>query len=253
MSPSIWTECAGSSEIAPLDLEAWRVVEGQHLVSTRKLVDSAEEQASLEAFIDEHKPPLADSESRSLHYLLTTPFRYPPLRHGSRFGSRLERGIWYGGTVLRVALAEVAYYRLLFLDGTTAGITLLETTVTAFRALILTPFGIDLNRGPFVDHRRSISSPTSYEDAQRLGREMREAGVLAFRYVSARDVEAGIAVGVFDTRAFASPMPQDLESWYTVATENRVEFSKQDYFAARHLAFPRTDFEVNGRLPSPAL
>jgi len=118
MSSSIWTRCAGDSEIRPLHNSPWRVVEAQHQVSTRKLVDSAEEQALLEDLIDRVKPP--DATGGRLHYLLFTPFRYPPLAHGSRFGGRHERGIWYGSVERRSAFAEVAYYRLLFLEGTQA-------------------------------------------------------------------------------------------------------------------------------------
>jgi hypothetical protein len=47
MSSSIWTRCAGDSELRPLRLSPWRVVESQHQISTRKLVDSADEQALL--------------------------------------------------------------------------------------------------------------------------------------------------------------------------------------------------------------
>ena len=43
MSPSIWTRCAGASEVAPWQGSAWRVVEAQHLVSTRALVDDIAE------------------------------------------------------------------------------------------------------------------------------------------------------------------------------------------------------------------
>ena len=94
MSSSIWTRCAGDSEIRALRLSPWRVVEAQHQVSTRKLVDSADEQILLEELIERVKP--ADRTGGRWHYLLATPFRYPPLRHGSRFGGRHEPGIWYG-------------------------------------------------------------------------------------------------------------------------------------------------------------
>ncbi len=51
MSSSIWTRCAGDSELRSLRLSPWRVVEAQHQLSTRKLVDSAEEQILLEELI----------------------------------------------------------------------------------------------------------------------------------------------------------------------------------------------------------
>ena len=48
MSSSIWTRCAGDSRLRELRLSPWRVVEAQHRISTRKLVDSADEQEVLE-------------------------------------------------------------------------------------------------------------------------------------------------------------------------------------------------------------
>ena len=143
MSSSIWTRCAGDSELRALRLSPWRVVESQHQVSTRKLVDSADEQALLEQLIDGAKPP--DLTGGRLHYLLFTPFRYPPLPHGSRFGRRHQRGIWYGSLERRTAFAEVAYYRLLFLEGTQASLGTITTPLTAFRASLRTTHGVSLD------------------------------------------------------------------------------------------------------------
>ena len=56
MSPSIWTRCAATAEPGALSLRAWRVVEGQHVVSTRKLVDSDAEQQLLPLLKAGEKP-----------------------------------------------------------------------------------------------------------------------------------------------------------------------------------------------------
>ena len=88
MSLDIWMRCEGPSRLSALLLTAWRVVEAQHKVSTRRLVDTLDEQRLLEQIVDEVKPPIpAGPGFAGLHYLLSTPFRHPPLRHGSRFGS----------------------------------------------------------------------------------------------------------------------------------------------------------------------
>ena len=251
MSSSIWTRCAGDSELRPLRLSPWRVVESQHQISTRKLVDSADEQALLEELIDSAKPP--DRTGGRLHYLLFTPFRYPPLRHGSRFGRRNERGIWYGSLERRTAFAEVAYYRLLFIEGTHAGLGTVTTPLTAFRATVRTTFGIELDTPPFVTYRDTIASPVSYDESQALGAAMREAGVEAFRYPSARDAEGGVSVGAFTPSMFGRTKPTSLESWYCAASRERVDVTRGDYFTRETFAFARGTFLVDGALPAPAV
>ena len=123
MSPDIWMQCGGASNIGPLRCECFRVVEDQHVSSTFKLVDSMEEHELLEELLDAFKPAPPDAECTQLHCLLYTPFRYPPLRHGSRLGRASERGIWYGSLSIETALCETAYYRFVFLDGTAANLT----------------------------------------------------------------------------------------------------------------------------------
>lgn len=251
MSFSIWTRCAGDSELRILRLSSWRVVEAQHQVSTRKLVDSTEEQILIEELIDSVKPP--DITGGRLHYLLFTPFRYPPLPHGSRFGGRHERGIWYGSLELRSAFAEVAYYRLLFIEGSHAALGTITTALTAFTAMIRTAKGIDLTNEPFDSYRSKISSPASYDASQQLGDEMRAGGVEAFRYWSARDAEDGINVGVFSPAVFGRAKPKSFETWYCAASRDRVDLTQADYFARSSFSFLREQFLVNGELPSPAI
>lgn len=251
MSSSIWTLCAGDSELGPLRLSPWRAVEAQHQVSTRKLVDTLEEQAVLEDLIDGAKPP--DPTRGRLHYLLATPFRYPPLRHGSRFGTRHERGLWYGSETRRTVFAEVAYYRLLFLEGTHADLGAVSTQLTAFTVRVRTGRGADLTAPPFAAHLNAIASPVGYAASQALGQAMRAAGVELFRYPSARDSEGGVNVGIFSPAAFGAARPRALETWHCTATRQRVELVKRDYFERAAFAFPREDFLVDGRLPAPAL
>ena len=250
MSSSIWMQCAGDSELRPLRMVAWRVVESQHEVSTRKLVRSAAEQELLEELIDRVKPPV--SVGARLHYLLFTPFRYPPLRHGSRFGTRHEPGIWYGSEQQRTAFAEVAYYRLLFLEGTQAALEPLSTALTSFTVRMRSTHGIDLAAAPFATHGPAIASPVSYQAAQALGHAMREAHVELFRFPSARDAAGGTNVGAFSPAVFHQATPQHFERWHCTATRSTVDFTRGDLTRTRdtHL-FERAQFLVDSRLPWP--
>ena len=227
------------------------------MVATRKLVDSATEQAILEELIDRAKPPLPSGpELARLDYLLATPFRYPPLPHGSRFGTRAERGIWYGADRKPTAFAEAAYYRLLFLEGTEAEIEPILVDLSVFQAAVRTSQGIDLTRLPFAGHEAEISSPVSYATSQALGETLRAAGIETVRYRSARDPEGGTNLALFTSRVFTERKPRKLETWYCVATRAVVELSlprRVDRGARGRTVhrFPREPFEVDGVLPAP--
>ena len=73
-----------ASDAYPYSGLIWRLVEDQGRPASMTLVDTLDEQARLENILEASKPKLP-SGCAHLHYLLFTPFRYPPSRHGSRF------------------------------------------------------------------------------------------------------------------------------------------------------------------------
>ena len=204
----------------------------------------------LEDLLEQRKP--AHIQSRvGLHYLLKTPFRYPPLRYGSRFGTRQEAGIWYGSESPRGCFAEVAYYRFVFLEHCAADLSPLSVELSAFRASVASERAVDLLAEPFEDELERIASPTDYSATQALGADLRAAGLEAFRYPSAR-LTGAVNIGLFSPRAFARPEPYGLQSWYCVADERAVEITRRSYFERRCERFERTEFEVDGCLPTPS-
>lgn len=250
MSPSIWTRCA-----APFSRIAGsfrRVVESQFVNSTRKLLDSDAEQAVLEDLLDTRAKLPVPLGFENLHYLLYTPFRHPPLRNGSRFGTRAERGILYGSHDLPTCFAEVAYYRLLFLEGTTANLGTVQVDLTAFRFGVAAVRGVDLTRPPFAQFEAELSSKVNYQEAQQLGREMREEGAQCCLFISARAVQRGVNVAVFDN-VFSPTRPSGEERWACTTSRARVEFKASTLLGeAASFSFERAQFEVEGRLPAPA-
>ena len=253
MSPSIWTQCAGPSEVRRLTGRFRRVVEAQFRNSTRKLVDSDDEQRALEELLDAKAKLPVPAGFEGLHYLLYTPFRHPPLRHGSRFGTRRERGILYAARELPTAFAEVAYYRLVFLEGTAAPLSPIQVDLTAFSFRLAAQRAIDLTVQPFRAFEERISSPVSYADSQQLGHDLREAAVQACLYVSARARGRGVNLAVFDN-VFRPQRPLDEERWTCTAARERVEFRAQRLVGEEEShAYERGQFLVNGKLPAPAL
>lgn len=230
-------------------MRAWRVVEDQEHLASRRLVDSADEAEVLRSLIEDSKPPIP-RDALDLHRLLVAPFRYPPLRWGSRFGVTWRRGIWYGSERQPTALAEVCYYRLLFLEHSAATLPALEPRLLALHADVRSPRGVDLRRPPFESDQAALRSPTRYACTQAVGEAMREAGVEVARFASARCPDGGGNVAVFAPSALG-PAPRALRSWAA-----RIDEGGGDFWPAGEpdaaLHFDRETFLVEGRLPQAA-
>jgi hypothetical protein len=232
------------SAARPASGKPWRIVEAQHRVPTMRLVDTLDEQRVLEDLLEASKPPVPD-DARPLHYLLSTPFRYPaPPPVGSRFRGVGDPGVWYGADVVETALAEVAYWRLRFLADSPATPDLLPVPHTAFRASI-GGSTITLSRVPFDRQRRQWEDPASYVATQALARTAREAGVAMIRYRSVRDPEHRAAVAVLTPKVFRKSEPLEQRTWL-------IKVGRAQVLAESDLGRERLSFgpEVLG-LPPP--
>jgi hypothetical protein len=129
VATNIWEKCQGENLIQLVKATAWRFVEAQEVTATRKLVDSFEEYEILEKLIDSQKPALK-TELLGIHRLFYTPFRYPLLKHGSRFGSRFEPSLWYGSLNVETSMSEKAFYQLNFLRGSEAEFGMVSSSLT---------------------------------------------------------------------------------------------------------------------------
>lgn len=245
----IWAAC--SPHAAPVELggTVYRLVESQEQVATNALVGTLAEQALLEDLIEASKPPLPTAGTR-LHYLLSTPFRYPPLPWGSRFGTRFEPSLFYGARAPDTALAESAYYRCVFWSGmATPPPAPLDTRHTLFGAEIRTADGLRLQAPPFDVHAPALTDRRSYVATQALGAAMRAAGVEAFEYTSARDPGRGLNVGLYTPGAFASSKPSSLDEWLCQTRADGVAYYSRHSGGIRH--FPLSTFLLDGTLPAP--
>ncbi len=247
----IWVTCREAVAPVPLEGELVRIVESQEKIATNAIVESLDEQSLLEELLEKSKP-VAVPETAGLHYLLSTPFRYPPLNHGSRFGTRYTPSLFYGSRDLKPALAETAYYRLVFWSGMKIPPPSgkLTTEHTAFGAGYSVKNGLRLQETPFQTYHKQLTDPASYDDSQLLGNRMREAGIEAFEYTSARDPENGVNIALFHPAAFSRPRPIWQEPWLCETASGGVSFYNKAYGTQR---YPIDVFLVEGSLPSPAV
>ena len=219
-----WTPRALASEARRYAATLWRVVEAQHTASTMRLADSLEEQAVLEAILEESKPRLPPGVEQ-LHYLLATPFRYRP-HAGSRFRGALDAGVWYGAEALRTALAEKSYWQLRFLLDSPATPDLKPVPHSAFRAQVRSAAALDLTLEPLLGERRLWTHRTSYAGTQALAQSARAAGMELIRYESVRDPEHAACAALLSPAAFARARPRSQESWFIAASRQRVRCAR---------------------------
>jgi len=246
-----WNSLDAERLIAPLACRVHRVVESQETVATLMLVDNRDEQQVLEELLEGSKPPLT-ADLRDMHYLLAAPFRYPPLAHGSRFGARHERSIFYGSTRVETALGECAFYRLLFLAGLSEPFTEdVITRHTAFSVELQAERGLDLCAVAFAPARAWLCSPVDYRATQDFGSAMRANGVEAFLYLSARlQEDDAVNIGVFTPSTLQNRI-DDAVAW--VCISNAAEIRWVDTLNRQSVAFSSSRFLVDGRLPQPAV
>lgn len=247
----IWETCDGPHHIGPLHGLLFRLVESQEQVATLSYVDTLEEQALLEELLEQAKPPYPEDWS-DYHYLLKTPFRYPPLTWGSRFGGLHEPSIFYGGASIDSTLAESAYYRWVFWFSIDAPPVKdkLRTEHTLFSAHYRTQQGVRLQAPPFDRYRDELTHPVNYSATQALGSAMRGAGVEAFEYLSARDPRHGICVGLFSPKVFAQKRPEETSRWLCEISASEVSFKQVESNTVTKYAI--THFLFDGRFPLPA-
>lgn len=248
----IWARHEQDAVVGPIRGRLVRLVESQGQVATLQLVDTLEEQALLEELLETTKPRVP-APAEHLHYLLKTPFRYPPLRWGSRFGRRHEPSLFYGALKLETAMAESAYYRFVLWEGMGAPppSARILSEHASFEARYQVQRGVRLQLPPFRAYEPVLCDPADYRVTHGLGSAMREAGVEAFEYRSARCPQRGMNVALFAPSAFTEKRPRNLMPWLCETTAEYVAF-KHAQVPDTPRVFPRTQFLVDGRLPYPA-
>ena len=218
MSSITWTPRAVGSEARQQRLEPWRAVEAQHVASTRRRVDSNEEQAVLEELLDESKPKPPASIA-GLDYLLATPFRYPPWARGSRFRSPADPGVLYAAEERRTACAELGYWRWRFVTDSSGlaevGLGPVAHTLFQVRAL---GSGIDLREKPFSRDARKWTDPNDYGPTQAFAAVVRRTPVVMIRYESVRDPAKGGCVAILEPQAFSHKKPISYQTWFLTIT-----------------------------------
>ena len=218
----------------------WRVVESQEHVATSNIVDDLDEQAVLENLLDEVKPKYRTG-TQSMHYLLKTAFRYPPLKWGSRFGTQWMPSYFYASETQAAALHECAYYRFLFLQDIEEPFSgSVRSEFCVFNVLLSSESCLDLLAEGFQPVRTQVIDPTNYAYSQAIGQwAYTREDVEMIRFQSARCV-GGVNVAVAQPEVVRSRKPTEQVRWLCLMNNDIVSFSSPE--SDEHFSFGLDDF-----------
>jgi hypothetical protein len=244
----MWTPHALASESRSWRSDVWRVVESQSRVATLKVVDTLDEQRILEEELEASKPTMPSS-CAGLHYLLATPFRYAPYPHGSRFRrARQEDGCFYAAERVETAIAEEAFYRLLFfLNAPGTRLPANPQERSAFRIAAGTERAIDLTIPPLDHDAASWQHPTDYAACQALADAARTAQLEVIRYRSIRDPDGGANVALLSPAAFWVTQPEHIETWHIFLRNGSVQAFRE--MPRLRLEIPFSAWAADPRVP----
>lgn len=247
---TFWRRVLGRASESRLMGTLERLVENQEQKVTLPLTDNLAEHDALESMLEESKPHGTwHPRIAKLDYLLRAPWRYPPLPWGSRFGGRHEPSLFYGALNKTALFAEAAYYRFVFLDGMeTPFRDRVISQFTVFRATYQTERGHDLSQPPFARHENTLRNRSRYTPCQALGTVLRERGVEAIAYLSARTRERAFNVALFSPAALRSRRHRNARQGIC-----ELQLDKVSFRLGRELhELPREQFLVDGAIPRPA-
>lgn len=247
---AFWRRIVSANQPTRLFGTLLRLVENQEQKVTVKLVDNLAEHELLENLLEASKPlSRTGRELNRLDYLLRTPWRYPPLRWGSRFGQRFEASLFYGSLSHNALFAEAAYYRLVFLDGMqTPFADRVISQHTMFGATYQTDSGVDLGNPPFSQYEKVLRHKADYAPCQALGSELRQVGIDAISYLSARAAGSERNIALVHPRALRSR--KHLNPQHGLC-ETRIDGVTFRFGEALH-HFEREAFLDRGQFPQPA-
>ena len=221
MNAATWHPSWIENQATLLSMNAFRMVETQHIAATMRLIDTSEEQDVLELMLEQSKPPLPP-QAVGVHYLLAAPFRYLP-ETGSRFRAPRMPGVWYGADDAYCACAEIAYWRQRFLlDSAGLAKDCITSEHSMYEASVSGP-AINLLGEPWSQAQALWKHPNDYSETQRLGEAVRSKGDVSWiRYGSVRAPEH-ICAAVYDPGALTMITPErQWEQWHCYATRDKV-------------------------------
>jgi hypothetical protein len=155
--------------------------------------------------------------------------------------------VFYGSEEVTAAVAETAFYRLLFFaESPETRLPSRAVEHTAFSASIATGRLIDLTAPPLDRDAPVWTHPTAYPPCQDFADAARAGGIEALRYRSVRDPRGRANLALLTPNAFATPRPRSRQTWHIFPRAHAVQAWCESPAIA--LEFPREHFAADPRI-----
>jgi hypothetical protein len=196
----------------------------------------------------EELKPKVPPECAHLNFLLFTPFRYSPYPADSRFRRRGSRdGVFYAAEACETAIAEMAFYRLLFYaKSPNTQWPANPGEYTAFATNYAVAKAADLTIEPLVAQRALWTHCTDYAPCLDFADVARAESFEAIRYESVRDPRAQANIALLSCRAFAEHDVVARRTWHLFLDSGGVRAFCE--FPEQTLSFTRTTFAADLRI-----
>src|SRR5262249_1943557 len=159
----------------------------------------------------------------------------------------MTEGVFYSSETPRTAIAEKAFFRLLFYaESPATPWPINPSEYTAFSAEYTTKKSIDLTRGKFAAGKDKWMHLTDYSYCQVFAELARSREIEVIRYASVRDPENGMNLALMTCRAFARPKPIDRQTWHIRFSEAGAQAICESPKSG--ITFDRTTFAADARI-----
>lgn len=232
---------------SPLNHNIYRFSRANKYGSLSRLTDSEDQKKILKRklFPEEFN---SNDNFNDLENFLLEPFKLPPLKYGSRFGSENEKGIFYASCDIITALYESVYYLFVFIKDSNMPLKPYFVTYNSFSVGLKTSNNLDLTVSEWKNLKYKISDPSSWQYSQDIGKKAREADFDSISYYSSRK-DSGVNIAVLKDGVFLNKKPQDFIYWEGYINNDYITFQSSP---SQVRVFKKSDFMIEGNFPLPS-
>ncbi len=162
------------------------------------------------------------NELSGLHYLLATPFRYHPLKYGSRFRGPNDPQVFYCAESALTAGIELGYWRWRFLNDS-EGLDEIEPVTHSAFSFELKASTVDLRKKPFLEDESQWRNSRDYSATQDFANSVTKTEVGVILYQSVRNPEPSWCAAGVRPNAFAKTKPAgQMQTWLLKVNQSHL-------------------------------